>query len=164
LRAPQSSDASLIFEAFGADPEVMRFLGWRPHPTLAGAEAAVERRIERIENGVEYSWILEAAGDPGGMISAWRDGAALELGFVLARGAWGQGWMSEAARAVSDWAFGTGAVTRLWATCDVENRASARVLEKAGLVSQGRFERDVVRPNLSPEPRPSLLFAAERTR
>jgi RimJ/RimL family protein N-acetyltransferase len=163
LRAPRLSDASLIFESFGADPEVMRFLGWRPHATLAAAEAAVERRIERLANGVEYSWILEAAGDAVGMISAWREGGALELGFVLARPAWGRGFMSEAARAVRDWAFGTGAVTRVWATCDVENRASGRVLERAGLVPKGRFERDVVRPNLGAEPRPSLLFAAERT-
>jgi RimJ/RimL family protein N-acetyltransferase len=54
-------------------------------------------------------------------------------------------------------------VARVWATCDVENRASKRVLEKAGFAPKGRFERDVVRPNLSAEPRPSLLFEAERT-
>jgi RimJ/RimL family protein N-acetyltransferase len=162
MRAPRTSDAALIFEGFGADPEVMRFLAWRPHRTLADAAAAVARRIERLENGVEYSWILEVSDDAVGMISAWREGAALELGFVLARPAWGQGLMSEAAVAVREWAFETGAVNRLWATCDVENRASARVLEKAGFAPKGRFERDVVRPNLSAEQRPTLHFAAER--
>ncbi|MEN8159047.1 MAG: GNAT family N-acetyltransferase [Myxococcota bacterium] len=160
LRRPRVADAALVFEAFGHDPEVMRFLAWRPHASLADAEAALGRRIERLANGVEYSWILEAEGAAVGMISAWRDGAALELGFVLTRSAWGRGLMTEAARAVVDWAIGAG-VRRVWATCDVENGASARVLSKAGLAPQGPFERPVVRPNLSSGPRPSLLFSVE---
>jgi RimJ/RimL family protein N-acetyltransferase len=160
LRRPRSADAMLVFEAFGRDPEVMRFLAWRPHASIADAEAALERRIERLENGVEYSWIVEAEGAAVGMVSAWREDAALELGFVLARSAWGRGLMTEAARAVVEWAFRAGA-RRVWATCDVENGASARVLEKAGLAPQVPFERPVVRPNLSPDPRPSLSFSLE---
>ena len=33
------------------------------------------------------------------------------------------------------------------------------MLEKAGLESHGRFEREIVRPNLGPQPRPSLYFS-----
>jgi RimJ/RimL family protein N-acetyltransferase len=163
LRRPHPSDAALIFSGFGADPEVMRFLAWRPHATLADAEAAVARRLERLANGVEYSWILERldSGAAVGLISGWLEGAALELGFVLARSCWGQGLMTEAGVAVCDWAFAAGA-RRVWATCDTENMASARVLGKAGLESRGRFGRAIVRPNLGPEPRPSLTFSRER--
>ncbi len=39
--------------------------------------------------------------------------------------------MTEAARAVIDWALSEPEVFRVWAVCDVENLASARVLEKA---------------------------------
>jgi RimJ/RimL family protein N-acetyltransferase len=164
LRRPRPSDATLFFTGFSADPEVMRYLAWRPHASLAEAEAAVARRIERLANGVEYSWILEplASGAAVGLVSGWLDGGALELGFVLARPSWGQGLMTEAVRAVRDWAFAAGAVRRVWATCDTENPASARVLEKAGLAPRGRFEREIVRPSLGPEPRPSLHFACER--
>jgi RimJ/RimL family protein N-acetyltransferase len=142
----------------------MRFLSWRPHASLADAEAAVERRLERLENGVEYSWILEdgASGAAVGLISGWLEGDAFELGFVLVRACWRKGLMSEAAAAVSDWAFGTGAVRRVWAACDAENRASARVLEKAGLGARGPWQGGIVRPNLGPEPRPSLHFSRER--
>jgi [ribosomal protein S5]-alanine N-acetyltransferase len=164
LRRPRASDAALIFDDFGADPEVMRFLSWRPHASLAAAEAAVSTRVERLANGVEYSWILElSASDAAvGLISGWIEGEAFELGFALVRSCWGQGLMSEATAAVKDWAFGTGAVRRVWATCDVENRASARVLEKAGLEPQGLYVRGIVRPKLGPEPRPSLYFSQER--
>lgn len=164
LRRPHAGDARLFFARLGADPEVMRFLRWRPHASLADAEAAVAQRLERLARGVEYSWILEPLASRAGVgvISAWREGDALELGFVLARDAWGQGLATEATIAVRDWALESGAVARVWATCDVANPASARVLEKAGLAPRGRYERDVVRPNLGPAPRPSLYFARER--
>jgi len=164
LRRPRSSDAELIFAGFGGDPEVMRFLAWRAHASLADAEAAVARRLERLANGVEYSWILEPlpSGAALGLISGWLEGDALELGFVLVRPSWGQGLMTEATIAVKDWAFGAGAVRCVWATCDVENAASARVLEKAGLEPHGLFEREVVRPNLGSQPRPSLHFSHRR--
>ena len=50
---------------------------------------------------------------------------------------------------------------RIWATCDVENHASARVLEKAGLRPRGMAARPVVRPNLDAAARPSLLFSLD---
>jgi RimJ/RimL family protein N-acetyltransferase len=159
--AARAGDAALTFS--GAEPEVMRFLAWRPHATLADAEAALARRLERLANGVEYSWILEPldSGVAVGLISGWLEGDALELGFTLARSFWGKGLMTEAGVAVCDWAFAAGA-RRVWATCDVENPASARVLEKAGLQARGRFERAIVRPNLGPDPRASLYFSRER--
>jgi RimJ/RimL family protein N-acetyltransferase len=64
--------------------------------------------------------------------------------------------------AVTEWALAEAGITRVWATCDVENVASARVLEKAGLIARGVFERAILRPNLAPIPRPSLLFETSR--
>jgi hypothetical protein len=39
---------------------------------------------------------------------------------------------------------------------------AARVLEKAGLKAHGLYERRIVRPNLGPDPRPSLYFSRRR--
>ena len=163
LRRPEPGDAALIF-GFGAEPEVMRFLAWRPHATLADAEVALARRLERLANGVEYSWILERldSGAAVGLISGWLEGDAVELGFTLVKPCWGRGLATEATSAVKDWAFDTGAVRRVWASCDAENRASACVLAKAGLEPRGPFEREIVRPNLAAAPRPSLYFSCER--
>jgi RimJ/RimL family protein N-acetyltransferase len=160
LRRPVPEDAPKIFEAFASDPEVTRFLSWRPHTRLAEAEEAISLRIERLAAGVEYSWVIESNLEARviGVISAWPSGDSVELGFVLARSHWRRGLTTEAVRAVMEWSLAAPGVTHVWATCDLENRASARVLEKAGLLNRGRFEREIVRPNLSPEPRPSLLF------
>ena len=164
LRRPEADDAGRILQAFGSDPEVTRFLTWRPHRSIADAEAALAQRLQRLRDGSEYSWIVQRADhrEAIGIVSAWLGGGGAELGFVLARAHWRLGLMTEAVLAVTDWAFAEGGVTRVWATCDVENLASARVLEKAGLIERGVFEREIVRPNLSPIPRPSLLFEARR--
>jgi RimJ/RimL family protein N-acetyltransferase len=58
----------------------------------------------------------------------------------------------EAARAVLEWASTLDGVHRIWATCDVENGASARVLEKIGMAREGLLRRWAVRPNLPATP------------
>ena len=57
------------------------------------------------------------------------------------------------------WLESESGIQRIWATCDVENLASARVLEKLGLVREGLLRRLTVRPNLSELPRDAWMFA-----
>ena len=47
----------------------------------------------------------------------------------------------------------------VWATCDVDNLASARVLEKAGFEREGRLHNWIVHPNIGPEPRDCYVYA-----
>ncbi len=61
--------------------------------------------------------------------------------------------MPEALRALVDWALAQPGIWRAVATCDVENRASARVMEKAGMRSRVLLRRHTIHPNLQPEPR-----------
>jgi len=59
--------------------------------------------------------------------------AAAEVGYTLAREAWGQGFAPEAAQALVTFAFERLGTRRVWATVDPANIRSQRVLEKAGL-------------------------------
>lgn len=56
-----------------------------------------------------------------------------DIGYELAPACWGQGYATEAARAMVDFGFRVLGVQRIWAWCNAENRASSRVLEKLGL-------------------------------
>jgi [ribosomal protein S5]-alanine N-acetyltransferase len=47
----------------------------------------------------------------------------------------------------------------VWAVCDVENAASARVLEKAGMRREGVLRRWAMHPNMGEEPRDSFCYA-----
>jgi RimJ/RimL family protein N-acetyltransferase len=78
---------------------------------------------------------------------------------VLARSAWAQGYATEAAGAVVAWALAQPELHRVWAVCDVENAASARVLEKSGMTREACLRAWVVMPAF-PSPRDVWCYAA----
>jgi RimJ/RimL family protein N-acetyltransferase len=57
--------------------------------------------------------------------------------YLLHRHYWGQGYATEAARALIDFAFRTHQAHRVYTYCEVDNVASARVLEKVGMQREG---------------------------
>jgi len=87
---------------------------------------------------------------------------AADIGYVLSRSLWGRGHMTEAANAVVEWAINLDFVYRVWAVCDVENKASARVLEKVGMQREGILRRYIVHPNVSLEPRDCFVYSKIR--
>jgi len=121
--------------AMSADPEVVRYLGavqdraqsWRGMALHAGHWAlrgygnwAVERKADGVLLGRVGLW------DPEG----WP---GLELGWKLARHAWGQGYATEAARAAMGWAWSELRAPRLISLIRPENLRSARVAERLGM-------------------------------
>ncbi len=73
-----------------------------------------------------------------GSVSAYleENGAAWELGWIIARGYHGKGYAFEAARGLMEYLERNGA-KRFIAHCDTENAASRRVMEKLGLSLAG---------------------------
>lgn len=96
------------------------------------------------------------------MVGVRPRGHKLDVGYVLARPYWGRGLMSEACAAVVDIAFSDPAVHRVWAVCDVDNHASTRVMEKAGMTREGVLRRWIVHPNVSSQPRDVYCYARVR--
>jgi RimJ/RimL family protein N-acetyltransferase len=92
------------------------------------------------------------AGPVIGMIGL-RPGRELDhLGFVLARDRWGRGYATEALRRVLREATGRVGLPEVRASVHPGNRASMRVLKKAGMRRTGYAARHHVFPNLGPEP------------
>jgi RimJ/RimL family protein N-acetyltransferase len=67
--------------------------------------------------------------------------------------------MTEAATSIVDWAIAQPQIFRVWAFCDVENAASARVLEKLGMKYEGILRRWLAHTNISADPRDCLCYA-----
>jgi len=62
-----------------------------------------------------------------------------DFGYELDPGHWGQGYATEAARAVVGWGFSELHLHRVSAWCIAENLGSVRVLEKLGMRLEGRL-------------------------
>ena len=164
LREFRESDAEAI-QVYAGDPEVTRFTSWGPNtPEVSAAVLAgwlQEQRssprtdctlaIVRREDGV-------VIGGTGFGMTDWSTGTA-NFGYVLRQSAWGEGYATEAARAVSDWALDELGLLRLVAHCESANTASAHVLGKIGFERQ---EGLVSLPRTSGEVREYLTFVRER--
>jgi RimJ/RimL family protein N-acetyltransferase len=165
LRRPVDADAPAIFDGYAQDPEVVRYLMWRPHTSITHTQDYLVHCHAGWLTRTDLTWALTLAGDDRlvGMIGLRPRGFKPDLGYVLARPFWGQGLMTEAGRAIMELAFSDPIVHRVWAVCDVDNRASARVLEKIGMTREGVLRRWTMHPNISDEPRDSFCYARVRT-
>ncbi len=162
LRAPREADAAHIFAAYTQDMEVARRMVWLPHKVLGETEGFIARCMQGWASGTSRSYVLafhDSETMPIGMAEARLFPHTVDVGYVLARAHWGAGLMPEALRAVTDAALSLAECFRVQATCDVDNHASARTLEKSGFVREGRLERHTIHPNISPEPRPAFMYA-----
>ena len=161
LRPPRPEDSEAIFRGYATDPEVARFVLWTPHRSIAETEAFLTQFLEDGAEGDTYPWVITRSADAAliGAMHLRVEPPRGELGFNLARQHWGRGYGSEAVRAVTDFGLGLGAVGRVQAVCHVDNTASARVLEKAGMTREGRLQRYMLFPNLGAEPQDVYLYA-----
>jgi ribosomal-protein-alanine N-acetyltransferase len=161
LRPPNMADAPAIFATYAQDPLVTRYLIWRPHASLSETRAFLRRCETAWHRGSAFPWVITRRRDNRlmGMIEPQVDGHRVELGYVLARAFWGQGYMTEAAGAVVRWALDQAGIYRVWAATDLENLASARVLEKVGMEKEGVLRRWGMHPNISKEPRDCACYA-----
>jgi RimJ/RimL family protein N-acetyltransferase len=164
LRRPCMSDADHIFDNYATDPEVTRYLIWRPYTDKDDLSPFLQSLLVKWNSGEEYTWAITRPEEDRviGMIACRVREHAADIGYVLSRSLWSRGYITEAAQAVVDWAINLNFVYRVWAVCDVENIASARVLEKVGMQREGILRRYVVHPNLSPEPRDCFLYSRVR--
>jgi RimJ/RimL family protein N-acetyltransferase len=143
-------------------PEVSRFMMWRPHTEVAETATFIAGCIAAVEAGTRFPYVLALRSDrdrPIGMLEARPLAHKVDLGYVLSPKHWGQGYMAEAVGTLAAHSLGAGRFFRVQAFCDVENVPSQRTLEKAGFLREGRHERFVVHPNLSPEPRACFMYA-----
>jgi [ribosomal protein S5]-alanine N-acetyltransferase len=164
LRPIAPDDAPAIFIGYAQDPEVARFVTWRPHQDLADTAAYIARCIATpADRSRTYALIGREGGRLLGAFDLRRpEPHRLDCGYVLARAEWGRGLMTEALSEVTLWAMQQDGIWRIGALCDVENRASARVMEKAGLAREGILRRWINHPNISAEPRDCFSYAMVR--
>src|SRR2546421_10842858 len=132
-------DFSWLFALY-ADAEVMRYIG-RGVRTEEESRRNLDWLVAHGERLPFGYWVLReratGARLGGAVLMIRRDGAPAELGFMLARPAWGRGLGTEVARALVAHAFADLSLPELQAFTAVENAASAAVLRKAGLKDAG---------------------------
>jgi ribosomal-protein-alanine N-acetyltransferase len=138
---------------YASDPLVTRYMTFPPNATEAVTREVVEGMIaqqaEEPRSHYELGMMLAATGELVGTAGIrWEspNNREASMGYILRRDCWGKGYTTEAAQALLRLGFELMGAHRVFATCDIENLASARVLEKIGMTLEGTHRQDVWSP------------------
>lgn len=153
LRRITEADAEALYELDG-DPEVMRFLtGGKPTPLDAIINDTLPRMLRSYDLLEGFGYWAAVEKSTGGFLGWFtlrpKDGGEtgeVELGYRLRRSAWGKGYATEGSRALIRKGFTALGVRRVVAETMAVNKASRRVMEKAGLTHVRTFHEDWPEP------------------
>lgn len=166
LRPQEASDRAAL-HAIWADPAVMATLG--PVKTAADSDATIARHRGYGEVGLGF-WVVERR-DSGETIGfcGLKPGAddtpivnEVEIGWVIARGHWRQGFAREAALASLEWGWANTTAPRILAITAARNLPSQALMAQLGM--KRLRDLDFVHPGLmrDPELRDTVVFAIDR--
>jgi RimJ/RimL family protein N-acetyltransferase len=155
------NDASTVFAGWAQDKEVTHYLTWRPHQQIVETNEFIQSCLSAWEQETRFPYMitLKENDEVMGMIDPRVEGSKVGIGYVARRAHWGKGYIPEATGAIIEWAFLQPSIFRIYATTDIENFASQRVLEKIGMQCEGVLRKYIVHLNISDLPRDSYMYA-----
>jgi len=140
LREFRRSDAEDVFE-YASLPKVSRYLSWDAHKDMADSYKFIEFIDAKYEKGFpEWAIEMKESGKMVGSVGIVRMNEANrkgEIGYVLNPDYWGRGITAEAVLALFGFLFENMKLNRVEAIHILENPASGRVMEKAGMQCEG---------------------------
>ena len=154
IRPIRIDDADFAFEHWTQSLDVARYTTWIPHRNIEETKSFIRSRLDGWKKN-SYTWIIETGQQKQivGSFAARRNNHKVDIGYLLLNKYWGKGYMPEVISAFIDEAFKIKGISRVWAVCDIENRASKRAMEKAGMEHEGILKSWLIHPNLGDEPR-----------
>jgi len=165
IRRIVPADAGSVYEGWNTDLAVTKYLTWKPHTEISQTQRALEGNYQEWEAGTSYAAVICLRDRPGelvGRIDARPSGHKVSYGWLIRRNWWGQGAASEVVQWALEHALSYPLIFRTEASCDAQNGASARVMEKAGMTKEALLRRYLLHPNISDVPQDAFLYSKVR--
>ncbi|GAB4346988.1 MAG: GNAT family protein [Phototrophicales bacterium] len=143
LRSLELADASSIYELMNSREIAARLLNVQYPYTQEAANDFVYYAQQQGRNGKAFIWGIVHQTVLIGMIelSLCLQHHSAEVGYWLGVSFWNQGYATEALQCVLSYAFDELKLHRVYAVCFVDNKASARVLQKVGMQHEGTLRQ-----------------------
>ncbi len=146
LRKFKISDAEYMFNNWANDPEVTKYLSWPYHKELATTKKIINMYLEEYKSSEVYNWAIvpKEYGEVIGSITVVEmsnEKEQCEIGYCIAKSYWNQGLTTEALKAVIDYLINKIGFERIQAKHNSDNKASGKVMLKAGMEYEGRLRK-----------------------
>ena len=147
LRKFQVNDAEEIFATWTSDERVAKYTSWYAHKNIEDTKSYVGYMTSKKELS-DYNWIIELDNKIIGSINVCYSNEYLEIAgiaYVLGYEYWGNGYITEAAKAVIQFLFNDVNYRKIIAGCDSENIGSSKVMEKIGMKREAVLREHIKR-------------------
>lgn len=144
LREFVESDWQTVL-AYQTDERYLHYYAWEsrtPEEVQAFVGMFLDMRREQPRSKFQLAIVERESGrliGSCGIRKETPDALEAELGYELAPDMWGNGYATEAARAMVTFGFRELGVHRIWANCIADNGPSTRVLGRLGMRLEGRL-------------------------
>lgn len=145
VRPVTANDLGDLFDING-DDQVTRFLPYATWQSLDDGIAWLKRMDALSDTGTGQQLVIVRSSDlkviGATLLFRYDEGSArIELGYVLGRAYWRQGYATEALTAVCHHAFKNMGIRRIEAEVDPRNAASNAVMQSLGFVQEGLLRK-----------------------
>jgi RimJ/RimL family protein N-acetyltransferase len=144
LRDFIDADWKAVYD-YASDAKVVRYMDWGPNTeeeTREFIQRAIAYQNEKPRRHYDLAVALKLqnsiVGGCGIHVSN-PDNSEGWIGYVFNRNCWGKGYATETVKALLKFGFEKLNLHRIFATCDLGNKASAHVMEKAGMKLEGHL-------------------------
>lgn len=164
LREYHRDDLETVHQ-YCTDPEVLKYMLWGPNSlqdTQEFIEMAIMESTDRPRMIFNLAIQLNESGLLIGGISLNHHHDAGEIGWILNRNYWRQGYGTEVAQAMIRFGFESLNLNRIIANCDAENTGSYRVMLKCGM-TQTEYQQKTRLSSRFQTMRDQRLFEITRT-
>lgn len=148
LRRLTTDDAQAMYENWATDEKVTKYLSWNIHESVESTRELLVKWIAEYDNPEYYHWGIEYENTIVGTINLHavsNKSLRCEMGYCIGSKWWGKGIMTEAVHAVLTFAFNEIGMNKVCALHDAENIGSGRVMQKNGMICEGRFKKHSLR-------------------
>jgi len=135
LRPVEPSDLEAT-HAYASDIENTKYMMYLPYESIEETRQAIEIAVEQWKSDRPTHWEFAVTRDGeliGGVTLYFVSEGEFELGWVLSKKYWHQGYAAEAAQGLVDYARQKLNAKRIFAGCDRENTASENVMRRLGM-------------------------------
>ena len=146
LRRYTMGDVADAYQNWFSDPDVAMYMQWDAHTDILQTEEWIKRFITDYENTNFYRWVITLKSDDkvigaiGFNVPKDYDCVA-DVAYSLSKRFWNQGIVSEALKAVLRYALIDVGLNRVEAFHAIDNPASGKVMQKAGMTFEGRAQQ-----------------------
>ncbi len=142
LRKVSQNDADILHSEILSSSERLSYLDWNYSADINETKVFIEDILNNYQNEFYFFWVIEdrKTQDFIGCIMVCNSDIKrrlAEIEYVVSEKAQGHGYITEALKKVFHFLLQDVGYYRIEGVCNIENEASARVMEKAGMVLEG---------------------------